>query len=276
VSNLLTRTITGIVFIIVLVGSILLFPPIAFGILITILIALGLNEFYTLIRNENYYPNTFLGITVSIIFFAGIYSTSIGWLKNLNYFWLLIPFMWIIFATELYRKKEKPFHNIALTLLGIFYITLPFSLLYLMGFKNFSTNGYQPEIILGFFILLWTSDTGAYVTGMTLGRHPFFPRISPKKSWEGFIGGIIFTILAALLISKFYTVISKTDWLIIALIIATTGAIGDLIESLLKRSLNVKDSGNILPGHGGILDRFDSVIFAAPLIFLYLTVVNNY
>jgi phosphatidate cytidylyltransferase len=176
----------------------------------------------------------------------------------------------MIFVFELYRKKNKPFQNIALTFLGIIYIALPFSLLYLMGFKEYTVTGFKPKIILGFFFLLWTSDTGAYLVGMTLGRHPFFPRISPKKSWEGFIGGVVLTLLIAWVISNYFTFLSTYDWLIIGLIIAVTGAIGDLIESLLKRSLNVKDSGNILPGHGGILDRFDSVIFAAPLVFVYL------
>jgi phosphatidate cytidylyltransferase len=270
VNNFITRTLTGIVFVLVLAGSILFFPPIAFGIITFFLIVLGLNEFYRLTKTENYYPNRILGILLGVALFCGVFFTSLGWLQNPKVFWLLLPIAWIVLIAELYRKKEKPFQNIALTLLGVIYIALPFSLLYLMGFTDFPANGYKPKIILGFFFLLWTSDTGAYLFGMTLGRHPFFPRISPKKSWEGFIGGVICTLLISLIISHYFTVLSSVQWLVVAAIIAIFGAIGDLIESLLKRSLNVKDSGNILPGHGGILDRFDSVIFSAPLVFIYL------
>jgi phosphatidate cytidylyltransferase len=265
VNNFLTRTITGILFVLVLGMSILFFKPIAFGILTFCLIALGLNEFYRLNKT-----NSIPGIIIGLALFSGIFLLSIGWLQNLKIFWFLIPITWIVFITELYRKKDKPFHNIALTLLGIIYIALPFSLLYLMGFTEFTANGYKPERILGFFFLLWTSDTGAYLVGMTIGRHPFFPRISPKKSWEGFIGGVASTLLVALVISHYFTALSPVNWLVIGAIIAIFGALGDLIESLLKRSLQVKDSGNILPGHGGILDRFDSVIFSAPLVYIYL------
>lgn len=268
-SNFLTRTITGAVYVTVLIGSTLLYPPIAFALLILVLIAIGLHEFYKLFK-VHYQPNIILGITSGLLLFAGVFFYSVGELQNLNVFLALLPIVSALFIVELYRKKENPFQNIALTFLGIIYIALPFSLLYLLGFNELSFKGFNPQIILGFFFLLWTSDTGAYLVGISIGRHPFFPRISPKKSWEGFIGGVIFTLLISLFISKYFTVLTQTDWLVIASIIAVFGAIGDLVESLLKRSLGVKDSGNILPGHGGILDRFDSVIFAAPLIYVYL------
>jgi phosphatidate cytidylyltransferase len=151
----------------------------------------------------------------------------------------------------------------------VIYVVVPFSLLVITGFTQSGLSNYNPTIILGFFFLLWTSDTGAYLVGISLGKHRLFPRISPKKSWEGFFGGLVFTLIVSWVISKYFTVISLTDWVIIALIIGIFGVLGDLIESLLKRSFDTKDSGNILPGHGGILDRFDSVIFSAPLVFLY-------
>jgi phosphatidate cytidylyltransferase len=267
VNNFVTRTLTGFVFVLVIVGTVI-FHYVTFSILIFCLIFLGLFEFYKLLSTDSIKPNYIYGIFIGISLFIGIISVIAG--INYKFFLFLLPLISGLFIVELFRKQEKPFQNIAISLLGVAYIALPFSLLYLMGFPGNIITGYKPEIILGYFILLWMSDTGAYIVGSSIGRHPLFPRISPKKSWEGFIGGIILTIIVAYVISIYFPVLSLFDWIIIALIICIFGVLGDLIESMLKRSLQVKDSGNILPGHGGILDRFDSVIFSAPLVFLYL------
>ncbi len=190
-----------------------------------------------------------------------------------KYFILLIPLIFSVFIVELYRKKTQPFGNIAYTILSLIYIALPLSLLNFMVMQsgeNKSDVIFTPQILLGFLYLMWASDTGAYISGSLLGKHKLFERISPKKTWEGSIGGGIITIGTAYVISIFYTELSFMDWAIIALINVVIGTLGDLTESMLKRSINIKDSGNILPGHGGILDRFDSLLIAAPIVYVYL------
>lgn len=271
-NNFVTRTLTGAVFITVLGGAIL-WTPVSFMFLFGLVAVLGINEFYRLFGDTEYKPNMYTGSLLGLVF----YLITCGYVSNTlpsSAYILVIPFVSAVFIAELYSKHSKPFQNIGLTLLGAIYVVIPFSLLVLSGFSmpSEALYNYNPAIILGFFFLLWTSDTGAYLVGITMGKHPLFPRISPKKSWEGFIGGIVLTLVVAVVISRFFTVLSLTDWLFIGAIIAIFGVLGDLIESLLKRSLQIKDSGNILPGHGGILDRFDSVIFSAPLVFLYIQV----
>jgi phosphatidate cytidylyltransferase len=267
-NNLITRTLTGIVFILVL-GAAILFNPVTFFALFTLIAVIGMWEFYKLLESTQIKVNSILGTSTGLFCLILTSFYALGYLGSV-WFLLVIPMVTVIMISELYRNNENPFHNIAFTLLGILYIAMPFSLLILCGFPERSWHGYEPTLILGFFFLLWSSDTGAYVVGITLGKHPLFPRISPKKSWEGLLGGTIFTMLIAFIIAHFYKSLPLTDWLVIALIICIFGIWGDLVESLLKRSLQVKDSGDLLPGHGGILDRFDSVIFSAPLVFLYL------
>jgi len=181
-------------------------------------------------------------------------------------------------VVELYRHQEKPFDSLAHTLFSILYIAVPFAL---FPFSAFSHTGlksilpydqitFSPGIVIGFFILLWANDTGAYLIGISLGRHRLMERISPKKSWEGFIGGILVSAVVAWLLSGWFGVVGKINWIIISVIISVAGIYGDLIESMLKRSIGVKDSGNIMPGHGGFLDRFDSAIISFPLVYLFI------
>ena len=195
-------------------------------------------------------------------------------------FLLLIPVISVVMGIELFRKVERPFDSLAHTFFSIIYTAVPFSM---FPFAAFSQTGleplipmegiqFSPGILVGFFLLLWTNDTGAYLVGSAIGKHRLFERISPKKSWEGFFGGMILTLLVARLISGWLGVADTTGWMIIALIISVAGTLGDLLESMLKRSLGLKDSGTILPGHGGFLDRFDSVVVAFPLVYLYLAV----
>ncbi|MEA3446707.1 MAG: phosphatidate cytidylyltransferase, partial [Bacteroidota bacterium] len=185
---------------------------------------------------------------------------------------ILLPLSLLIFVIELYRKHSHPFSNIAITLLGPAYIFLPFALFSGLVFFNENTN-YNPDILLGLFILIWIYDSGAYIFGVSFGKHRLFERISPKKSWEGLIGGVVSALLVAWLISGWLVTITLTDWFAITIIVIVAGTYGDLAESMLKRSLGVKDSGNIMPGHGGILDRFDAVLLASPLVFTYLELI---
>ena len=198
---------------------------------------------------------------------------------NMKYLLILIPMMTIIMIIELYRKQDKPFDSLAHTLFSVFYTTIPFSMFPFAAFSRtglsslipFKATMFSPGIIIGFFLLLWVNDTGAYLTGITAGRHRLMERISPKKSWEGFIGGTILTVLIAWLLSDWLGVIDTYKWIVVALIISVFGTFGDLIESMLKRSTGVKDSGTIMPGHGGFLDRFDSTIISFPLVFLFIS-----
>lgn len=173
----------------------------------------------------------------------------------------------MIIVAELYRKYKNPFHNIAYTLFGVLFAAVPFCFFYAMAFIDGTYSTHYP---LGFLILLWSSDTGAYLFGIKLGKHKLFERHSPKKTWEGFIGGMLTSMLAAFILSNCFNELPLVHWLGMSAIIASAGTLGDLSESMLKRSLSAKDSGSILPGHGGLLDRFDGLLLAAPLVFVYL------
>jgi phosphatidate cytidylyltransferase len=198
----------------------------------------------------------------------------------MTFFLILVPMMLLIMVVELYRKEKKPFDSLAHTFFSVLYTAVPFSMFSFSAFSHTGLNSllphanisFSPGIIIGFFILVWANDTGAYLTGATVGRHPLFERISPKKTWEGFFGGVITSGLIAWLLSDWLGVVDTVNWVIISVIISVAGTYGDLIESMMKRSIGVKDSGTIMPGHGGFLDRFDSAILSFPLVYLFIFV----
>ena len=183
---------------------------------------------------------------------------------------LLIPVIPFMFILELFRNKPNPFQNIALSIMGLVWISVPLSLFLCLGFLPFQAGQYMPVMIMAYFIILWLSDTGAYLAGTLLGRHKLFPRISPNKTWEGSVGGLLLALLAGSLNYILFHHLQLGQWLCLAIIINVSGTLGDFTKSMLKRTAGVKDSGNILPGHGGILDRFDSLIGSAPFAFIYL------
>jgi phosphatidate cytidylyltransferase len=265
-NNFWTRAITGAVFVIVLVGAIVMggwFMKITFG----FVVVFGLLEFYDLFKESSSKPQKITGtILGGVLYFAAI---SIPYHERLILgltIGLILSGIMIIGILELFRAKEKPFENIALTYAGVAYVVIPFILLNLMVLFDRSYWDYNYWPVLSIFILIWSNDTFAYLTGKLIGKHKLFERISPKKTWEGFIGGIVFAITAGVLIAHF-TEQSYPKYILYAIIAGVIGTAGDLVESMLKRSLNIKDSGTILPGHGGILDRFDGVLFVAPVIF---------
>lgn len=279
-SNFFRRTLTGAWIVIFVMGGFWLHPY-SFFITGLVILAGTQYEYYLMIRNTGVRPQMIPGIITGIA--AYTLSTLIASkLIPANSFLLLIPLMMIMLVTELYRKQEKPFDSLAHTFFSVLYTALPFSM---FPFAAFSHEGlgsllphegiiFSPGIIIGFFLLIWANDTGAYLTGVTIGRHKLFERISPKKSWEGFFGGFITAMLAAWLLSGWLGVVDRTHWIIIAAIISIAGTYGDLVESMLKRSLGVKDSGTIMPGHGGFLDRFDSAIISFPLVYLFITLLG--
>ncbi|MBX2961581.1 MAG: phosphatidate cytidylyltransferase [Cyclobacteriaceae bacterium] len=229
----------------------------------------SLLEFYKLAGLDGLIPlktlGTLSGITLfTLSFFIERHTISA------RYYLLIFPLISLVYLVKLYKKTErKPFTNIAFTFLGIFYIAVPFSLLNHAAFEN---GYYNFEIILGALLILWASDTGAFFAGTLFGKTKLFERISPKKSWEGFWGGAALAIAMTYGLSLYFESLTVVNWLIVGVLIIIGGTFGDLVESLLKRSIEIKDSGNSLPGHGGFLDRFDGLFISAPFIVAYLEI----
>ena len=262
------RSITGTILVAVLIGGILL-GRYSFGIIFFALCVLGTWEFYQLTEKNNVVPQKLYGTLLSALVFicCSLYAFDHS---KFTVLLLIIPFSFFVFVLELYKKSEDPFRNIAFTLLGIVYVALPFSLLNFIVCPELSNGNYHPQHLLGYFYILWANDTGAYLVGRKFGKTKLFERVSPKKSWEGSIGGAAFALLTAYFLGMYYSDFSFFNWAVIAMIIVILGSLGDLVESLLKRSINIKDSGTILPGHGGILDRFDGLLLSAPFVFAYI------
>lgn len=261
-----TRTLTGLIFITVMIAS-LMFGAYTFSALILVLSVLTLNEFYRLIcANGIVQPQKFGGTLILISIFFPLCQHLMNKASSANLL-LAVPCVIMVIILELYRKQKLPFHNLAYTLFGVLFAALPFCFFYALAFTEGSYNLHYP---LGFLILLWAHDTGAYLFGFYWGKHKLFERYSPKKSWEGFFGGMFTSLLSAFILSKCFNELALIHWLAFSLIIVVIGTLGDLTESMLKRSLNVKDSSTLLPGHGGLLDRFDGLLLTAPLIFVYV------
>lgn len=244
-----------------------------FGILFLIIAVLGLWEFYINLEKGGYQPQKYLGTILGAFIFVAnfFFAESLAKNENIKLTWVLylIPVSCVFFLVELYKKNENPFTNISFTLSGVIYIAFPFALLnYIVMFPN--TDFYHPEIFIGFLFLIWAGDIGAFFVGKKFGKHKLFERISPKKTWEGFFGGLGLAMIVATVISFYFVSISLFDWLALSIIISIFGTLGDLVESQFKRGLGVKDSGKILPGHGGILDRFDSLMLSTPFVFSYM------
>lgn len=272
-SNLITRAITGILFVIVLVGSILL-SPYTFILVFSLVCGFMLVEFYKLMNaHQGVNINVWTNMIGGLLLFLGSAVYSNGWEGKICYIPYL-AYLLYLFIHELYGKKPEPIRNWAYALLGQIYIALPLSLLNLIAFLDIDgTTRYRPLLLLGLFVFIWLNDTGAYVVGSRIGKRRLFERISPKKSWEGFFGGIVFSLAGGFIFSLFMKDISLVHWLVMALIVSIFSTWGDLSESLLKRTIGVKDSGTKLPGHGGFLDRFDSVLLACPAVVIYFELI---
>jgi phosphatidate cytidylyltransferase len=272
VSNFWQRTITGLIFVLVVIGSIF-FDYILFAGVFAVITVVGMWEFYVMAARKNIFPLALPGIIAgTLIFFITAISDFqiiIGF-HPAKYYALVFLYILVLFIAELFRKSETAIENISVCISCIIYIAIPFSILVSIPAVVVQENSFGKIIIMSFFLLIWTYDIFAYLTGMWLGKHKLFERISPKKTWEGLIGGLIFCIAFAVGLSYFIKELTLVQWIIMAVLIMVSGTFGDLVESMFKRSANCKDSGNIFPGHGGVLDRFDAVLFAAPFVFFYL------
>jgi len=267
-----TRAITGFFFIIVMLASVLLGHWV-FGIFYLLLSVYCLWEYFGLIKQYGIKPGIESGLLNAVCIFVVFTLASADDDKLYHQLLFLLPVtLSTIFLQELFKKNANPFTNIAYTYLGLIFTIVPFTFFHALAYVGGTFNFHFP---LAFLLMLWANDTGAYLVGSKLGRVKLFERHSPKKTWEGFIGGIIITAGVAVLISNFYTELGWQQWIWIGVLISTFGTMGDLVESMFKRSINVKDSGGILPGHGGLLDRFDGLLMAAPIVYAYLYFITN-
>lgn len=276
IKNLITRTITGVLFVAIMVTCFL--RPLAMVFVFALITSLTLWEYAGLVNeHKGTSINRFISTVAGTYFFLAVAGVNSGFIGTNAVF---VPYLLTIvylFISELYTKANDPINNWAYTMFGQMYIALPLSMINVLAFRQAGNETYFYYLLpLSVFIFLWTNDTGAYCSGSLFGKHKLFPRISPAKSWEGSIGGGILVLLVAALIGYLETQsdapinLSIPQWLGLGLVVVVFGTWGDLVESLFKRTIGIKDSGNILPGHGGMLDRFDSSLMAIPASVVYL------
>lgn len=276
-SGLMQRGITAVIFVAVMLTG-LYFSKNSFLILFGIITILSLWEYFTIIlKNETHdFLRKVLGVAIGVMPFLMAAYYHFNSLENgaeyfLTCILLFLPLAFMLFIVELFTKSKNPFGNLGYLFLGLIYIGIPFML---AQFIAIDQGNFYPNIILGLLLLTWANDTGAYLIGSQIGKNKLFPRISPNKTWEGSLGGVVVAFLVAWLLSRYVVELSLTNWLVLAILVAIFASLGDLIESMLKRSLGVKDSGTIMPGHGGFLDRFDAFIFLLPFAASYLLLIR--
>ena len=275
--NLIVRTLSGAVLLGVVLAAAFL-GKYAYGALLLFILSMGMDEFYTIVKKGGIEPQKNAGQVLGVGLFAGAFEIFkrmydgveipaglFMFVGAIVLFLLFVPFL-----LEIFRAKENPLRNIAATLMGVIYVALPMSLMLFIPLL-LSGGVWRAEAFLFYLFIVWGNDVFAYLVGVSIGKHRMCERISPKKSWEGFVGGII----GALAMGALGNVVVGGGyllWLGLALIVAICSVLGDLVESMFKREAGIKDSGNILPGHGGMLDRFDALIISVPFAFAYLVI----
>ena len=280
--NLGVRTLSGAVLAVVVLGAIL-WSQWSFGLLLAVLLVGGMTEFYALAGKRGGRPQRFVGLVAGLVLFAlnfAFVSDDIQILGSANrafgcgmaFLLLLLP---VMFICELYRRSQNPMWNIGSTLLAVINVAIPVSLLAMLPVVGSHDGTWNSKIVVAYFCIIWANDIFAFLIGITLGRHRLFERISPKKSWEGFAAGIVAATAAAALIGHYAFHMNVWVWAGLGLVTALSGVAGDLVESMFKRAAGVKDSGSIMPGHGGWLDRFDATIMSSPFVFVYLLIFGN-
>ena len=275
--NLIVRTLSGAVLLGVVLAAAFL-GKYAYGALLLFILSAGMDEFYSIVTKGGIEPQKSVGNVLGVALFAGAYELFRrlydGVEMSGGQYWfigaIILLVLFVPFIIEVFRAKEHPLRNIAATLMGIIYVALPMSLMLFIPLL-LSGGVWRAEAFLFYLFIVWGTDVFAYLVGVSIGKHRMCERISPKKSWEGFVGGII----GALAMGALGNVVVGGGyllWLGLALIVAISSVLGDLVESMFKREVGIKDSGNILPGHGGMLDRFDALIISVPFAFVYLVI----
>ncbi len=277
--NLITRSITGVIFVAAIVVCFM--RPEAMILLFALVTGLTVWEYTGIVNGiENVCVNRFLATVAAVYFFLGMAGFCAGIVPSAVFIPYLLTVVYM-FISELYTKAPNPINNWAYTMLSQMYIALPFAMVNVLAFRGVG-NGvvYNYLAPLSIFVFLWTNDTGAYLGGSLFGKHKLFPRVSPGKSWEGSIGGGLLVLLVSALVGMYQNsdmhetatelLLTVPQWMGLGLVVVFFGTWGDLVESLFKRTIGIKDSGNILPGHGGMLDRFDSSLMAFPAAVIYL------
>ena len=295
-SNLRLRVIWGAIGAVMLLGSVW-FSPWTFGLFFAAVQAVMLWEFYRMMRAGGYAPATWIGVGASLVLFCGTFWLTfdsydydktdtvtqflnvIGNVTSLEFLWrstaIILPLVLIIREMMVWPRYAQPFGNAAAVVFGILYVSVPMALLNVIayGSRNGST-GYDPRRVFALLFLIWASDIGAYAVGRTFGKHKLAPSISPGKTWEGWAGGFAMTLVVGWAIGFMLPGLPLAHRLVAAGVVAIFAPLGDLAESMLKRSVGVKDSGSILPGHGGLLDRFDAFLLVLPVLALLQLLVG--
>lgn len=262
--EVLVRALSGLAYVALIIGS-ALYSQSSFYIVFYILMLFSLFEFKRLIKLK--YNWAYVVATLIYLRFSNLEIINKEYVHFLLIASLFFPFIYQLFKPKIDITSSKIGHYS----LAIVYIALPFTFMTLIPFFN---GDYHPKIIISIFALIWANDTFAYIVGRAFGKTKLFEKVSPNKTIEGALGGLIAGLIAAYFFAKYFTILSITNWMIIAVIVTIFGILGDLIESKFKREAQVKDSGNFIPGHGGFLDRLDSIIFAAPFVYVYLHLIN--
>jgi len=280
--TLTIRTLTAVVFVAVLLSCIM-FNYVSFAALFFTVSVLGLYEFYQLAEKLGAKPYKIMGLISGALLFGFVAVSNTIYAPIItNYFPFILAVCFLLFVAGLLDKKPNTVLNIAYTLMGLVYAVLPFMLLVYISclhnayeFEHWYSGIalYNSHYVLGIILLIWASDTGAYLVGSLIGKNKLYERISPGKTWEGSVGAALLNIACAYFIAILFPELALKHWIVISILVSVFGTIGDLVESMLKRQAGVKDSGKIMPGHGGILDRFDSLLFVSPFIYAYLKLI---
>ena len=288
-NKFIIRTLTSIVFVVVLIGCIL-WSPVSFAVLFAVITGMTIWEFCSIVnKNADLGINRFITTVAGVYLYLAVYGFNLNICGSEIFIPYIVSIIYLLIS-ELYYDRKNSIYNWAFALMSQLYIAMPFATINTLAFISLPQSFAAPEVVytpflvISVFIFLWCGDAGAYCVGSLIGKHKLFPRISPAKTWEGSIGGGLLAIIAGLIISQISIYPIANDgpyaspffWTGLALTVVVFGIWGDLVESLIKRQLGIKDSGHILPGHGGMLDRFDSSLLAFPAAVVYIYTITYY